>query len=92
MTETALSEVLIQIELQRLELTPAQSSWRTGRNYRRQMDVRKNDRLLRIVTRHYVPHAGYIDWGFDGNPLVLPVNRIPFKPHYFTVAASCYQQ
>ena len=70
MTETELSEVLIQIERQRLELIPAPSNRRTSRNFRRQMDVRKNDRLLRIVTRHYVPHAGYIDWGFDGSTLI----------------------
>ena len=34
------------------------------------MKVRKNDRLRRIVTRSYVPHAGYIDYGFDGDTLL----------------------
>ena len=34
------------------------------------MRIRKNDALMRIVTRKYVPHAGYIDYGFDGNTLL----------------------
>ena len=34
------------------------------------MRIRKNDALMRIVTRRYVPHAGYIDYGFDGDTLL----------------------
>ena len=34
------------------------------------MRIRKNDALMRIVTRKYVPHAGYIDYGFDGDTLL----------------------
>ena len=37
---------------------------------RREMRIRKNDALMRIVTRKYVPHAGYIDYGFDGDTLL----------------------
>ena len=70
MTETELNEVLLQTEQQRLEQLPSEPSRRGGRLYRQQQTVRKNDRLMRIVTRRYVPHAGYIDWGFDGDTLL----------------------
>ena len=43
MTETELSEVLIQIERQRLELMPSPSNRRTGRNYQ---GVRSLDELM----------------------------------------------
>ena len=46
------------------------TSRRTGSANRREMRIRKNDALMRIVTRRYVPHAGYIDYGFDGNTLL----------------------
>ena len=52
------------------ESAPVQSSRRTGSAYRREMRIRKNDALMRIVIRRYVPHAGYIDYGFGGNTLL----------------------
>ena len=70
MTETELNEALVRIEQQRVERLPETPNRRTSRCYRRQIEVRKNDRLMKIVTRHYVPHAGYIDWGFDGDTLL----------------------
>ena len=70
MTETELTDALMQIERQRLELLSILSKRQTSRAFRRQMKVRKNDQLMRIVVRHYVPHAGYIDWGFKGDTLV----------------------
>ena len=70
MTETELNEVLLQIEQRRLEQLPSEPSRRGGRLYRQQQTVRKNDHLMRIVTMHYVPHAGYIHWGFDGDTLL----------------------
>ncbi|MDD3229901.1 MAG: hypothetical protein PHE09_11875 [Oscillospiraceae bacterium] len=70
MTETELNEALLQIEQRRVEQLPADPPRCGGRLYRRQLAVRKNDHLMRIVTRHYVPHAGYIDWGFDGDSLL----------------------
>lgn len=70
MTETKLNEALLQIEQRRLDQFPVAPVRRGGRLYRRQLAVRKNDRLMKIVTRHYVPHAGYIDRGFDGGTLL----------------------
>ena len=51
----------------------------TGMAYRREMKVRKNDRLMRIVTRSYVPHAGYIDYGFDGDTLLHSGKYIKYQ-------------
>ena len=36
----------------------------------RKASAEKNDRLLRIIRRHYIPHAGYIDYGFDSFTLL----------------------
>ena len=57
MTEIELNE---KIENLLTESAPRQPSRRTGSAYRREMRIRKNDALMRIVTRRYVPHAGYI--------------------------------
>lgn len=67
MTEIELNE---KIENLLTESATRQPSRRTGSAYRRGMRIRKNDALMRIVTRRYVPHAGYIDYGFDGNTLL----------------------
>ena len=67
MTEIELNE---KIENLLTESAPRQPSRRTGSAYRREMRIRKNDALMRIVTRKYVPHAGYIDYGFDGDTLL----------------------
>lgn len=67
MTEIELNE---QIESLLTEPDSQPLSRQTGMAYRREMKVRKNDRLRRIVTRSYVPHAGYIDYGFDGDTLL----------------------
>ncbi|MDD5022279.1 MAG: hypothetical protein PHR82_09165 [Endomicrobiaceae bacterium] len=43
------------------------NSRKTGRAYRRVMREQKTNRLMRIVNRYYIPHAGYVDWDFvDG--------------------------
>lgn len=49
------------------DLVPTESKWRRGRAYRRLMKKREFDRLFRIVTRSYVPHAGYVDWSYVGD-------------------------
>lgn len=67
MTEIELNK---KIENLLTESVPRQPSRRTGSAYRREMRIRKNDALMRIVTRKYVPHAGYIDYGFDGDTLL----------------------
>ena len=67
MTEIELNE---KIENLLTESATRQPSRRTGSAYRREMRIRKNDALMRIVTRRYVPHAGYIDYGFDGDTLL----------------------
>ena len=67
MTEIELNK---KIENLLTESAAGQPSRRTGSAYRREMRIRKNDALMRIVTRKYVPHAGYIDYGFDGDTLL----------------------
>lgn len=67
MTEIELNE---EIENLLTESAAGQPSRRTVSAYRREMRIRKNDSLMRIVTRRYVPHAGYIDYGFDGDTLL----------------------
>ena len=67
MTEIELNE---KIKNLLTESATRQPSRRTGSAYRREMRIRKNDALMRIVTRRYVPHAGYIDYGFEGNTLL----------------------
>ena len=67
MTEIELNE---RIESLLTESALNHPSRRSGTAYRREMRVRKNDRLMRIVTRSYIPHAGYIDYGFDGDTLL----------------------
>ena len=70
MTEIELNEKLNMIEQERKALQPPSPKRHTGKAYRRHMRIKKNDELMRFVTRHYVPHAGYIDWGFDGSTLL----------------------
>ena len=67
MTETELNE---QIESLLTGQSPNKTVRRAGAAYQREMRIRKNDRLMRIVTRSYIPHAGYIDYGFDGDTLL----------------------
>ena len=81
MTEIELNE---KIENLLTESAPVQSSRRTGSAYRREMRIRKNDALMRIVTRKYVPHAGYIDYGFDGDTLLHSGKYLPTHPVHHT--------
>lgn len=37
---------------------------------RREVKVRKDDQLLKIINRGYAPHIGYVDWDFDGTTLL----------------------
>lgn len=44
---------------------------KSGRAYRRQMHISKNDSLMRILSYGgYAPHRGYIDWGFKSQTLL----------------------
>lgn len=42
----------------------------TGRAYRRIMKKSKEKRIMSIVNRYYIPHAGYVDWGWVDNEWV----------------------
>lgn len=75
MTEIELNE---KIEALLIDPGPQRPARRTGTAYRREMRVRKNDALMRIITRSYVPHAGYIDYGFDGDTLLHSGKYIKF--------------
>ncbi len=65
MTEIELNEQIASL----LSENPIQQK-QSRRPYIRENRVRKDDRLMRIVQRHYMPHAGYVDWGFDGTTLL----------------------
>ena len=70
MTEIKLNERLEQIELLRIDRLPSATNRKSGRQYRRDCTVRKNDRLMKIVRGRYIPHAGYVDCDFTGNTLL----------------------
>ena len=70
MTDREFNERLEQLEKQRTELLSEKNCRNKTRRNRRENKVRKDDKLLRVITRHYVPHAGYVDWGFDGDTLL----------------------
>ena len=78
MTEIEQNERLVEIEAQRLALLPPTPPRRTGRRYRRERNVHANDRLLKIIRRYYIPHAGYIDYGFEGTTLLHSGKYIKF--------------
>lgn len=67
MTEIELNE---QIETLLTEHPNMDKSNRRRKTSKQEIDIRKDDRLLRIISRHYIPHAGYVDWGFDGVTLL----------------------
>jgi len=67
MTEIELNE---RIDALLSENPTQQKEGQSSRPHSREMRVHKDDRLLRIISRHYVPHAGYVDWGFDGRTLL----------------------
>ncbi len=49
----------------------AHHALKARRRLRRVDEIRKSDRLLRIINYGgYAPHRGYIDWGFDGKTLL----------------------
>lgn len=52
---------------------------RRDRLHRRTAKARKDDRLLQIVTRYYMPHAGYVDWDFDGRTLLHSGKYIKYQ-------------
>ncbi|MGM9602772.1 MAG: hypothetical protein ACI3W5_14470 [Faecousia sp.] len=70
MTETELNEQIERIEALRIEMLPPSPGRLTGAAYRREMRTRKNDALVRAVSRRYIPRAPYVDWGFDGPTLL----------------------
>ena len=74
MTETEINERLEEIELLRIEQCPPAPKRKGGRCYRRQMKRAKYMKRRSIVTRHYVPHVGYVDWDYvDGR--WIPVGK-----------------
>ena len=66
MTENAINE---QIEALLTEQPDMERPDRTRHAGKTEIDVRKNDRLLQIVRRKFLPHAGYVDWNFEGKSL-----------------------
>ena len=70
MTETGLNAQIRQTEALRIELLPPSPRRPTGAAYRREMQARKNDALVRAVSRRYIPGVPYVDRGFGGPPLL----------------------
>lgn len=67
MTEIELSE---RIEALLTENPVQQKAGQGHKSYSREMQVRKEDRLLQIISQSYRPHAGYVDWDFSGPTLL----------------------
>ena len=67
MTETELNA---QIDILLTEPAPKQSARRTGAAYRREMGIRKTDKRMRALSRHYIPRGPFVDWSFDGTTLL----------------------
>ena len=65
MTEIELNEKITNL----LSENPTQQK-QSRRPYARENRVKKDDRLLRIIQRYYIPHAGYVDCGFDSTTLL----------------------
>lgn len=68
MTEIELNERISALLAER----PIQGRAVPGHKYSgREMKVRKDDRLLKIINHGgYAPHIGYVDWGFNGKTLL----------------------
>lgn len=64
MTEIELNEKITNL----LSENPTQQK-QSRRPYARENRVKKDDRLLRIIQRYYIPHAGYVDCGFDSTTI-----------------------
>lgn len=77
MTEIELNEKITTL----LTEQPNQEKKQSRRPYAREIRVKKNDRLLRIIQRHYMPHAGYVDCGFDGTTLLHSGKYIKYPKH-----------
>lgn len=73
MTEIELNRQLEELEAARCDLVGI-ALRRTGSAYRRMMKRQKQERLYRIVTGSYIPHAGYVDWDFVNGEL-RPVGK-----------------
>ena len=54
MTEIELNERIDVL----LSENPTQQKAGKAKSHNREMKVHKDDRLLRIISRHYIPHAG----------------------------------
>lgn len=62
MTETELNTRIAELEEEQIEPAPPSRTW----EYRRGQRTKRFNKLYKIVTSSYVPHAGYVDWSFEG--------------------------
>ena len=62
MTEMELNTRIAELEEEQIKPAPPSRSW----EYRRGQSTKRLIRLYKIVTSSYVPHAGYVDWSFEG--------------------------
>ena len=76
MTEIELNEKITNL----LSENPTQQK-QSRRPYARENRVKKDDRLLRIIQRYYIPHAGYVDCGFDSTTLLHSGKYIKYPKH-----------
>ena len=66
MTEIELSE---KIELLLTESNQSGAAKPSDTAYRREMCIRKNDKRMREISRHYIPRGPFVSWEFDGSTL-----------------------
>ena len=66
MTETELKRQIEKMKEEQFDAAPPLRC----REYRRLQRTKKFDRLYKIVTSSYIPHAGYVDWNYDGSRFV----------------------
>ena len=76
MTEIELNEKITNL----LSENPTQQK-QSRRPYARENRAKKDDRLLRIIQRYYIPHAGYVDCGFDSTTLLHSGKYIKYPKH-----------
>lgn len=67
------------MEHSRIEQAPKSTGRNRGIAYRRKTRRQKFNRLYKIVTGSYIPHAGYVDWSLVGDKFVPTGKYIKYQ-------------
>lgn len=79
MTEQEITAFLDMIVQERIERERHSRDEKAVVRHRRDNKVRKNDRVMRIVTTSYGPRARWLDWDFNGRTLLHSGKYIKFS-------------